>query len=248
MPAIPIYASSPINAQKASGVTPKTAAPNDTEAQIRGEASSPCPTRTYPAAQPEARPALPVPTGSLGTPSKPQPTPTRTAAYVSPPPPQPGAFPTPTTRGTNLPPPPKAGEVLRAERPQAGSVSKSPQMAAYAPLGAPEVPTRRLSATIPIPAPFSDPLGGRLDGGDLSNPPGYFQNVNASEFSSSQRAAHDVAVARDTADKTSISHRMSLSADDDDEGVWSAAKKWASAAGEGLAAAEQEVWKRINKD
>lgn len=111
------------------------------------------------------------------------------------------------------------------------------------------MPARRLSATIPTPAPFSDPLGGRFDGGDLSNPPGYYQNVNASEFSSSQRAAHNAAIERDTTDRMSISNRMSLSADNgDDEGVWGAAKKWASAAGEGLAAAEQEVWKRINKD
>jgi hypothetical protein len=39
-----------------------------------------------------------------------------------------------------------------------------------------------------------------------------------------------------------------LIGDDEGEGVWSAAKKWASAAGESLAAAEHEVWKRINKE
>jgi hypothetical protein len=36
--------------------------------------------------------------------------------------------------------------------------------------------------------------------------------------------------------------------DEDGDGVWQAAKKWASAAGDSLAAAEHEVWKRINKE
>lgn len=120
-------------------------------------------------------------------------------------------------------------------------------MTAYAPLGVPEVPARRSSASIPIPSPFLDPLGGRSDGGDLSHPPGYHQNVNASEFNSTQREAHDLAIARED---RSISHRVSVAIEggDDDDGVWRAAKKWASVAGEGLAAAEQEVWKRLNKD
>lgn len=36
--------------------------------------------------------------------------------------------------------------------------------------------------------------------------------------------------------------------DSQDESVWGAAKKWAAAAGDSLAKAENEVWKRINKD
>ena len=32
-----------------------------------------------------------------------------------------------------------------------------------------------------------------------------------------------------------------------DDGVWGAAKKWAQAAGGSIAAAEDEVWRRINK-
>ncbi|KAF7544545.1 hypothetical protein G7Z17_g9865 [Cylindrodendrum hubeiense] len=228
MPAIPIHTASPINPTKASDVTPQTAVPD--------------------AAQPGAQPSLPVPTGTSWAPSNPQPVPTPTAAYVSPPAPQPGAFPTPPSRVTELPPP-KVGETLQTEQPQATLVPRSPQMAAYAPLGAPEVPATRPSATIPIPSPFLDPLGGRSGGGDLLHPPGYYQNVNASEFNSSQRAAHDAAVARDEAQRMSISHRMALAVDaGDDEGVWGTAKKWASVAGGGLAAAEQEVWKRINKD
>jgi hypothetical protein len=64
--------------------------------------------------------------------------------------------------------------------------------------------------------------------------------VHASEFSSAQRAAHEASVSQE--------RRPSLIGDNDEEGVWSAAKKWASAAGESLAAAEHEVWKRINKE
>lgn len=36
--------------------------------------------------------------------------------------------------------------------------------------------------------------------------------------------------------------------DSQDESVWGTAKKWAYAAGDSLAKAENEVWKRINKD
>lgn len=84
----------------------------------------------------------------------------------------------------------------------------------------------------------------------MSHPPGYHQNVNASEFNSTQREAHDLAVAREDAQSRSMSHRVSVAIEggDDNDGVWGAAKKWASVAGEGLAAAEQEVWKRLNKD
>jgi len=36
--------------------------------------------------------------------------------------------------------------------------------------------------------------------------------------------------------------------DGESEGIWNTAKKWASDAGEKLASAESEVWKRINKE
>ncbi|KPM42648.1 hypothetical protein AK830_g3934 [Neonectria ditissima] len=263
MPAIPIYTASPINASKASGITPHTVPPDGTEEQVGATKTTSLPSpNTYPAAQPGAQPWFPTPTGTLAVPPNPAPTPTRTVEYDSPPAPQPGAFPLsprrasevspsvrrgsyvapPPRRGSELPPPPKVGESLRDDQPQAPLVPMPPQMA-YTPLGAPELAARRSSTTtMPVPSAFMDPLGGRSDDGDLCHPPGYHQNINASEFNSSQRAAHDASVERS-------SHRMSLSGDlDDDEGVWGAAKKWASAASEGLAAAEHEVWKRINKD
>ncbi|KAH6998827.1 hypothetical protein BKA56DRAFT_665367 [Ilyonectria sp. MPI-CAGE-AT-0026] len=249
MPAIRIYTASPINPTKASGVTPQTAAPDGTEAQV-GAAQTAYSPNTYPDAHPGAQPSSSVPTGTSWAPSIPRITPSTTAVYVSPPGPQPGAVPTAPRRGCDLPPPPKVGESLRTEQCQPTQAPRSPQMTAYAPLGVPEVPARRSSASIPIPSPFLDPLGGRSDGGDLSHPPGYHQNVNASEFNSTQREAHDLAIAREDAQRRSISHRVSVAIEggDDDDGVWGAAKKWASVAGEGLAAAEQEVWKRLNKD
>jgi hypothetical protein len=46
----------------------------------------------------------------------------------------------------------------------------------------------------------------------------------------------------------STPRRSGVPADDeDDEGIWSSAKKLAQAAGEKLSAAENEVWRRINK-
>jgi hypothetical protein len=70
----------------------------------------------------------------------------------------------------------------------------------------------------------------------LSHPPGYQQDSFASEFNSAQRAAHNVSERNNTFDTG------------EDESVWGTAKKWANAAGNSLAAAESEVWKRINKD
>jgi hypothetical protein len=36
--------------------------------------------------------------------------------------------------------------------------------------------------------------------------------------------------------------------DQSEASVWDTAKKWAASAGDSIAAAENEVWKRINKD
>ncbi|TDZ36370.1 hypothetical protein C8034_v008508 [Colletotrichum sidae] len=88
--------------------------------------------------------------------------------------------------------------------------------------------------TGPRPIPLgADPAS------SLEHPPGYQQDVSASEFSSHQRAAHNAAVASTAERGTQIQS---------DEGVWDTAKKWAQAAGGSLAAAEQEVWRRLNKD
>ncbi|KAF5607275.1 hypothetical protein FPANT_967 [Fusarium pseudoanthophilum] len=242
MPPIPIHTSSPITAAKASGITPKTAHSDAPVAPAEVPASNEVPTSTYPAAQPGARPSMPAPTGAPQPSANIQPTSTRAVVDSSPPAPQPGAVPEPQN-GAYLPPPPKAGETLRETQTQF-----TPAQVPYAPIssGSEFATTRSVTTAAPLPGPSPmaglGPTGvpGGGSGSDLSHPPGYHQNVHASEFSSAQRAAHEASVSQE--------RRPSLIGDNDEEGVWSAAKKWASAAGESLAAAEHEVWKRINKE
>lgn len=66
----------------------------------------------------------------------------------------------------------------------------------------------------------------------LSHPPGYHQNDNASGFGRYQRSPME----------------QQRETDDSGDGIWGAAKKLAQQTGERLAAAESEVWKKINKE
>ena len=240
MPAIPIYRSSPIVAAKASGVTPQTAQPGDASSSVE----TPVKTtglpgqHSYPPAQPGARPSMPAPTGAPQPPSAyPAPTPTRKAADMSPPAPQPGAVPSPTGGRSHIPPPPKAGEALS---PQITQMPMPPQMSYAPPTGSVLGPARSSTTTTAAQILGSQPAA--LPGDDIhSHPPGYHQNINATEFTSDQRAAHHSFVAQN-------SRRLSLPGNDGEEGVWDTAKKWAAAAGDSLVAAENEVWKRINKE
>lgn len=75
---------------------------------------------------------------------------------------------------------------------------------------------------------------------DISHPPGYQQNVNADQFTSSQREAHKSSEGWDADDDRGE--------DEGEEGVWGAARKWAQAAGDKILAAESEVWRKINKE
>ena len=72
---------------------------------------------------------------------------------------------------------------------------------------------------------------------------GYQQNPNAGELDRYQRAAQE-ALERD---EQAAARRPSLS-DGGVDGVWGSVKGAMAAAGEKIAAAEEEVWKRINKD
>ncbi|KAI1457182.1 hypothetical protein F4805DRAFT_196502 [Annulohypoxylon moriforme] len=239
MAPIPVYTDSPIAASKPSGVTPQTqAAPASSASKPATTSTSPTPTSdtSYPPAQPGAIPSLPAPTGAVSQ------------AYVpqdSPPAPQPGAFPTPSgpTR-TNIPPPPKAGEKYQppqqASATQPMSVPYPPQMSTSPP-SAPYATQQRGTSTASVPTSVYSGQGPTALGGppmdhtqSLQHPPGYHQNVNASELDMHQRSA--------------IQQSELEGQRDDSGGVWDSAKKWAQQTGERLAAAENEVWKKLNKD
>lgn len=252
MPAIPVYSASPVNAAKGTGATPQTAAPEQSQASLPHEvaatktASAASPSGYHPAAppQPGAAASLPAPTGQLPPhlSSQMQPTPTATSAQDDgPPAPQPGAVPVPPSgNAARLPPPPKAGEAQQHPSVTAAAVPPPPQMSYPPPMSSHAAGMSTTTAPDPYSLGGSGPTSLREAGhGDgYSHPPGYHQNVHASEFSSAQMAAHE---------RTEANEPLFPGAGDD-ESVWDTAKKWANAAGNSLAAAENEVWKRINKD
>lgn len=236
MPPIPIYAHSPINAAKADGVTPQTA-----EKGAGSNPLGPPPTTTqdnsYAPAQPGAVPSLPVPTGAASTQQQhyaPLPQPTRTQPLDSegPAPPQPGAFPVPVgasppqATATGVPPPPKVGESVAVAR-QSPPTYYPPQMSIPAPPSAATQGAQRGTAGTTV---------------SFGHPPGYTQNPNAGELDRYQRAAQE-ALERD---EQARGRASSLSEGADN--VWGSVKGAMAAAGEKIAAAEEKVWKTINKD
>ena len=138
---------------------------------------------------------------------------------------------------THLPPPPKAGEKLPSQQPS--TTTMPPQMSYSLPstnapphhLGsststAPPAQTQGYPGGPPRPTTLMEGgMGG--SGYGQQQPLGYQQNMG-----SYQQRSYD----------------NEGSYDSQDESVWGTAKKWASAAGDSLAKAENEVWKRINKD
>ncbi|KAI2613019.1 uncharacterized protein GGS25DRAFT_146319 [Hypoxylon fragiforme] len=227
MAPIPVYTASPIVASKPDGVTPQTAQPPSAPSGEKPATSSASPTSTsqssYPPAQPGAAPSLPAPTGTTYA----LPQPTQTFNYNGPPAPQPGAFPAPSgaTR-THIPPPPKAGEKYQTPQqlttPQPASMPYPQQMSIPTPTAS--YPSQqRGTSTAEAPNSYS-----------LEHPPGYHQNANASEVDGYKRLATQQSELENQTDSS--------------EGVWGTAKKWAQQTGEKLAAAENEVWKKISKD
>jgi hypothetical protein len=250
---VTVYTSSPINAAKASGPTPQTAhsggSGNSVQTSTAATTTSAVSQGGYPAAQPGARPSLPVQTGAPEAASNfAAPTPTQALTGSDPPAPQPGAVPVPPRAASKspIPPPPKAGETLGRGAGGATASAMPPQMSYPVPGNSPYAPERgSFTSTALGPQNGAAPIPRSLQesgpDGNLSHPPGYQQDTHASELSSYQRAAHEAAVSQPA---TSFDQRGGF----EDEGLWSTAKKWVSAAGDGLAAAENEVWKRINKD
>lgn len=258
MSGIPVYTQSPINPAKAAAVTPQTAAPQTQTMPLAPNQAPatttalPSTTSSYPSARPGA--TAPTPTSAAQRYAPVQPTPTTQTEQYSPPAPQPGAVPTPMNSFENiLPPPPKAGASFQAY--QAPQTSATPPISQpYPPQMSYPPPTNPLSgqpsssststttapsAAYPVPLPNEGYGAPRQS---LEHPPGYHQNVYASELTSDQRRAQD-------ANNTP----SGLGGYGSSEGTgeldyWETAKKWASSAGEKLSEGEKEVWRRINKE
>ncbi|KAG5918340.1 hypothetical protein E4U42_006885 [Claviceps africana] len=254
MALIPVYSSSPINAAKPSGVTPKTATLGDADkggqgqgqgqGQHQPETSTAASFEAYPpAAQPGAIPSLPKQTATPFA-SNVSPTPTKTSSVLSgnPPLPQPGALPAPLGQSASnpnaLPPPPKAGESVEGQQQVAPVTTMPPQMGYQPPQASLPIQARSSTSTTAPSMVVADTAGHaptslqhQYPGASYSPPAGgYRQDVNAAGYNQYERSA----AAREE--------------DQSDASVWHTAKKWAASAGESLAAAEKEVWKRINKD
>ncbi|KAF4580965.1 hypothetical protein GQ602_007102 [Ophiocordyceps camponoti-floridani] len=238
MAPIPVYSASPINA--ASGSNRAAEGHQDDQRPTK-------PTSTahgldgWQNAQPGAVPALPTATGvpppapAAAIPSRVQP--------ESPAGPQPGAVPVPP----GLPPPPKAGETAAApkQHPQAPPQTSTPprlppQLSYQPPPMAPPIQGR--SSTAPMaPGPHMYPASVPSAGGYASSM-GYQQGTQPA-YSGSDHPPPQQSYGFPNSTSTS-SH---AEGDAEAPGVWDTARRWASAAGESLAAAESEVWKRINK-
>ncbi|PFH56032.1 hypothetical protein XA68_17179 [Ophiocordyceps unilateralis] len=230
MAPIPVYSACPINAATGSSDgnqdTEKAATTSDGRQN----------------AQPGAVPALPAATG-MPQPAAAAAIPSRVQA-ASPPAPQPGAAPVPP----GLPPPPKAGETAAAKQRATAQTSTPPRLPPQLSYQAPAVaqPIQGRSSTAPTalgphmhmgPGPYqaSVPSAGGYpshQGAQQAHGGSGYQSQQPYGFSGPQNS----------------STTSPAEGDNQSPGVWDTARKWASAAGESLAAAESEVWKRINKN
>jgi hypothetical protein len=248
MSGIPIYTRSPISPSKASGITRQTAepgtqtvpvAPNTVPATTTTSSS----TISYPPAQPGA--------ANHYTPV--QPTPTTKTDNDDPPRPQPGAVPSPS-RKSPIPPPPKAGEsyppTQRTAAPAPSSMPKpySPQMWIPPPTAAvvdrppssSTTTTTAPSSRYPVPLPTSEYGAPRRS---LEHPPGYYQNVYASELTNEQRRAQEANNSSGLGGYGSSDKGNGMDA----ESLWNTAKQWVTVAGDKISETEAEIWRRINK-
>ncbi|KAL3428357.1 hypothetical protein PVAG01_01866 [Phlyctema vagabunda] len=258
MSGIPIYTQSPINAAKASAVTPQTStAPPPTYTTPTTPAAAPATTTAAPSAYPVARPGASVP-ASTGTAHQ-RYAPTATQENNGPPPPQPGAVPTPMSSSKgNLPPPPKAGQSYQSyQAPSAAAPAPMPlpypaQMAIPPPtnaFGAQPPTSSTATANTPssaYPVPVQD--YGAAPRESIEHPPGYQQNAYASELTNDQRRAQEVTNASSDTSLGLGGFGQSQSEDSTAGTMWDTAKKWAQTAGEKISEGEQQVWRKINKE
>ena len=252
MSGIPVYLQSPINAaKKPSAITPQTTLP----ASQALNASNPTPTSatlsstaSYQPVQPGAA-SFPAPTGAAAqryAPLRPTPT-TKTETDDGPAQPQPGQVPVMTGNPTSS----KAGEKYHPQQTPAPTTRAMPQP--YPPQMAIPPPTAAIggqphsstytsntaSYSYPVSLPSSD------DGAStqmLEHPPGYHQNVYASDLTSEQRRA---AEASNSNASRGISERMG---GEESDGVWNTLGKMAQQAGAKIAETESSIWRSINKE
>ncbi|TVY22828.1 hypothetical protein LHYA1_G008618 [Lachnellula hyalina] len=255
MSGIPIYTQSPLNApSKASGVTPQTAAPNVEASPVAPQyvpaTTTSIPTSSYPPARPGAA-AFPAPTGTAAQRYAPlQPTKTTSSEAERPPPPQPGAAPIPSSRNV---PPPKDGETFRPEqtsapqpptsRPLPSQMSIPPPSSAFGgpPPTSSTATSNTPSSSYPVQIPSTESGGPRRS---LEHPPGYHQNVYASDQTSEQRRAQETINASSALGGRESTENFGAM---DSGSIWNTAKKWTQQAGEKISEAEAEVWRKINK-
>ncbi|KAK2630250.1 hypothetical protein QTJ16_001070 [Diplocarpon rosae] len=239
MSGIPVYTSSPIKASKTAGPQSLPLAPNPTATKSSSR---------YPPARPGA-PAIPAPTADAQHYAPLQPTPTSKTEDKGPPAPQPGALPIPKTV---VPPPPKAGEPYQPQPTTAPAQQTYPPQMAFIPpiVSSGYQPTKSSTSIgnaasgpypVSLPQAADDPRRGSLE-----HPPGYHQNVYASELTSDQRRAQE---AEEANNSSGFGIPDSGGAGGfDSEGVWNTAKKWAQQAGDKISATERDVWRKINKE
>ncbi|KAE9379253.1 hypothetical protein N431DRAFT_155047 [Stipitochalara longipes BDJ] len=239
MSGIPVYTQSPINAAKATGITPQTTTPqghppssNPIPAAVTTSTSS----STYPSAQPGAA-SGPGPTFAPQLPL--QPTPTTRETTDNPPQPQPGGLPTPASRKPITPQ--KSDEVYRPQETNAPPALEQPyQMGIPSPTQHGVQPPRSSTSTTttaaasyPVVIPAAEFGGPRRS---LEHPPNYQQNTYASELTSDQRRAHEANTSGTRAQDTSDS----VGGID----LLNTAKKWAQQAGSGYSQNYQKPRRR----
>ncbi|TVY47543.1 hypothetical protein LOCC1_G002565 [Lachnellula occidentalis] len=250
MSGIPVYTQSPINAPaKPSGVTPQTAAPQ-VEASPVAPAYVPATTTSttassYPPAGPGAA-AFPAPTGTAAQRYAPlQPTKTTSSEAARPPPPQPGAAPIPSSgsRETFRPEPTSAPQPPTS-MPLPSQMSIPPPSSAFGgqPPTSSTATANTPSSSYPVQIPLTESGGPRRS---LEHPPGYHQNVYASDQTSEQRRAQETINASSATSGRESSENVGAMGS---ESIWNTAKKWTQQAGEKISEAEAEVWRKINKD
>ncbi|KAM7192685.1 hypothetical protein V8F20_008748 [Naviculisporaceae sp. PSN 640] len=252
MPPIKLYTNSPINAAKAEGITPKTAAPSNDESGGPGTEHSGVQNQIH----------APL-----------QPTPTTTREENHPPPPQPGARPVPypqptqtqtataTTSGQYAPPAPATTQpaVLPGGSHGGGGNQNTYPTPTHAPQPPPQLGMSLVDSTAPHTyrgtSTATAPTGATNAAAPLTGSGGRYVGYGAAGNYAGGRGGGNVGYSPPAGGPSGYQQRADTNSSDryrddggDEEGVWNSAVKWAQAAGEKLSAAESEVWKRINKE